>query len=62
MRNKLQVVVFDIENASMATRDADALKFLNHAFESCQDMILNLPQQIDREAPTFNPIRSRKGK
>ncbi len=57
IRNKLQVVILDIENASTITTDTETLKVLSHAFEACQDMVSNLPKQIDREASSFNAIK-----
>lgn len=56
IRNRLQVVMFDIENASAATNDPEAVRLLAHAFEACQDMVLDLPERIDREAPSFSAV------
>jgi len=51
----MQVIMLDIEHASAATSDTETLKLLNHAFEACQDMALNIPDRISKEAPHFTP-------
>lgn len=58
IRNKLQIVILDIENASMLAKDPEASKLLSHAFETCEDMVENLPKQIDKEAPRFNSVKA----
>jgi hypothetical protein len=54
IRNKLQIVILDIENASMLSKDPETTKLLSHAFQACEDMVENLPKRIDSEAPRFN--------
>jgi hypothetical protein len=53
IRSKMQVIMVDIEMASMTTTDAETLKLLSHAFEVCKDTVENTPSQIEREAATF---------
>ena len=60
IRNWLQVLTLDIENASMTAVNGETLRFLSHAFEACRDMSMNLPKQIDREAATFNALKAKK--
>jgi hypothetical protein len=53
IRSSMQVVMLDIENASSATTNAEALKLLDHAFKTCENMVENLPERISKEAPRF---------
>jgi hypothetical protein len=53
IRSKIQVIMVDIETASLGVKDEDTLKTLSHAFEACKDTVENIPSQINHAAPTF---------
>ena len=53
IRSKIQIIMIDIETASVNVQDADALKALNHAFQVCKQTAENLPTEIDRAAAGF---------
>jgi hypothetical protein len=53
IRSKIQIIMIDIETASLSTKDAGALEALNHALGVCKDAAENIPSEIDRAAATF---------
>jgi hypothetical protein len=62
IRSKMQVIMLDIETASLTAKDAETLKSLSHAFQVCKDTVENIPSQIDRAAVGFvaPDLRDRK--
>jgi hypothetical protein len=53
IRSRIQILMIDIEIASMTTKDTDALKALSHAFQVCKETAEKLPTEIDRAAAKF---------